>query len=149
MRVDPCRQFGTNDLCCDGSNEAVCEDNIVINSGTEIGIAWFINGFVMRCAEKYREVGLCGTFIEIHKPNSHVIEESMEISKTYSSGFSTEFISTKNLCAGRYEFWLVVRTLNGSSLQHVKPFFSIYPSCEEAESETEDQYAEYYTYSYQ
>ena len=54
----------------------------------------------------------------------------MEISKTYSSGFATEFISTKNLCAGRYEFWWVVRSANGSTLQYVKPFFSIYPGCE-------------------
>ena len=50
MRVDPCRNNGINDLCCDGSNEAVCEDNTIINSGTEIGIAWFTNGFVLRCS---------------------------------------------------------------------------------------------------
>ena len=31
MFVDPCRERGTSDLCCDGANEAVCEqDNTVI-----------------------------------------------------------------------------------------------------------------------
>ena len=55
----------------------------------------------------------------------------MEISSTYASGFKTEFISTKNLCAGRYEFWFVVRSMNGSTLQYVKPFFSEYPTCTE------------------
>ena len=53
----------------------------------------------------------------------------MAISATFASGLKTEFISTKNLCAGRYEFWFVVRSMNGSTLQYVKPFFSEYPSC--------------------
>ena len=133
MRVDPCRLNGITDLCCDGSNESVCEDNTVINSGTDIGIAWFINGFVMHCSDKYSELEICGTFIEIHKPNDPKIEEALMVSKKYSSGFSTEFISTKNLCAGRYEFWWVIRSRNGSTLQYVKPFFSIYPSCVETD----------------
>ena len=133
MKVDPCKINGINDLCCDGSNEAVCEDNPIINSGTDIGIAWFVNGFVLRCAERYQELQICGTFIEIHKPNDPYIEDALEISKTYSSGFSTEFISTKSLCAGRYEFWYVVRSRNGSTLQYVKPFFSIYPSCKDTD----------------
>ena len=50
MFVDPCRERGTSDLCCDGSNEAVCEDNTVIQSGTQVGVAWFTNGFVLRCS---------------------------------------------------------------------------------------------------
>ena len=133
MRVDPCRQNGINDLCCDGSNEAVCEDNTIINSGTDIGIAWFVNGYILHCDERYKELLVCGTYIEIHKPNDPTIEDALEISKTYSSGFSTEFISTKSLCAGRYEFWYVVRQRNGSTLQYVKPFFSIYPSCRETD----------------
>ena len=129
MRVDPCRLNGVNDLCCDDSSETVCEDNTIINSGTDIGVAWFINGFVMHCSDRYSELLICGTFIEIHKPNDPYVEEALMITKTFSSGFSTEFISTKNLCAGRYEFWWVIRTRNGSTLQYVKPFFSIYPSC--------------------
>lgn len=116
LRVDPCRINGVNDLCCDQSNEAVCEDNTVIISGTDIGVAWFVNGFILRCSDKYRELEICGTFIEIHKPNDPHIEDAYMVTKTISSGFSTEFISTKNLCAGRYEFWWVVRTLNGSTL---------------------------------
>lgn len=116
MRVDPCRQNGLDDLCCNGSNESVCEDNTSIQSGTDIGIAWFINGFIFQCSETYRKLALCGTFIEIHKPNFSKIEEEMEIAVTFSTGFKTEFISTKNLCAGNYEFWFVTRTRNGSIL---------------------------------
>jgi len=116
MRVDPCREKGTNDLCCDGTNEAVCGDTYNITSGTDIGIAWFMSGFVTKCSEMYRDVQTCGTFIEIHKPFDSDIVEELEIVKPYSSGFSTEFISTKSLCAGRYEFWLVNRTRNGSAL---------------------------------
>jgi hypothetical protein len=116
MKVDPCKEKGISDLCCSGSNESVCEDNPSIQSGTDIGLAWFVSGFIFRCMGMYRKLRVCGTFIEIHKPNFSEIEEELEISKTYSTGFTTEFISTKNLCAGNYEFWLVTRTRNGSTL---------------------------------
>ncbi len=53
----------------------------------------------------------------------------MELTKEFTNGFSTEFISTKNLCSGMYEFWFVLRTRNGKTLQHVKPFYSKSPSC--------------------
>jgi hypothetical protein len=129
MRVDPCRFYGTSDQCCQGTNESACEDNTVITSGEDIGVAWFTNGYVFSCSYIYSELNLCGTFIEIHIPNDPTIKEAYQITATYSDGFSTEFISTKNLCAGRYEFWWVVRSRNGSTLQYVKPFFSKYPSC--------------------
>eukprot|EP00347_Sterkiella_histriomuscorum_P005005 403358265 len=129
MKVDPCRNKGSNDLCCDGSNEAVCEDNPSFISGTDIGVAWLTSGYVMRCSDIYKDTGKCGTFIEIHKPNRPEIVEQLQILSSIESGFSTEFISTKNLCAGRYEFWFVLRTRNGSILQHVKPFYSEYPPC--------------------
>jgi len=115
MLVDPCKSK-SNDLCCDGSSESVCEDNTYIVSGTDIGLAWFVNGYIMQCSQLYRDQGVCGTFIEIHRPNCPHIEEQMEIGSTYASGFKTEFISTKNLCAGRYEFWFVIRSMNGSTL---------------------------------
>ncbi len=47
IKMDPCRVYGLTDLCCDGSNEAVCEDNTVITSGTDIGVAWFMSGYVL------------------------------------------------------------------------------------------------------
>jgi len=40
-------------MCCDGTNESVCEDNIIISSGEDLGIAWFTNGFVMQCGGVY------------------------------------------------------------------------------------------------
>lgn len=33
LKVDPCRNRGDNDLCCDGNNEAVCEDFPYISGG--------------------------------------------------------------------------------------------------------------------
>ncbi len=129
MKVDPCRNKGENDLCCDGSNEAVCEDNTSIVSGTDIGVAWLMSGYLLTCSAVYEDTGRCGTYIEIHQPNNETIVEELKITKQIASGFSTEFISTKNLCAGRYEFWMVLRTRNGSIVQHVKPFYSEYPDC--------------------
>ena len=128
MRVDPCRTKN-NALCCMESNESVCEDNPVIVSGKDIPVAWFMSGFVVQCSRKYSDLGQCGTYIEIHRPNNPKIEEEAQIIVNFQNGFFTQYISTKNLCSGRYEFWIVVRTRNGSVLQYVKPFFSGYPSC--------------------
>ena len=126
IRVDPCR-FKSNELCCEESNESVCEDNTTIISGKDVPVAWFISGYVIQCSIKFAKLGTCGTYIEIHRPNNPKIEEELMLTKDYSSGFHTQYISTKNMCTGRYEFWMVVRTINGSILQHVKPFFSRYP----------------------
>jgi hypothetical protein len=130
LKVDPCRSKGDNDLCCDGTNEAVCDDFPNISSGQDIAVAWMMTGYVVTCSDLFKEKGTCGTYIEIHKPYNETILEELLITKQISNGFTTEFISTKNLCAGRYEFWIVVRTRNGSILQHVKPFYSEYPSCD-------------------
>lgn len=46
IKVNPCAGR-VDDLCCDGTSEAVCGDNTIITSGTDIGIAWFTNGFVI------------------------------------------------------------------------------------------------------
>ena len=54
MLIDPCRGK-VNDLCCDGSNESECADNTNIISGTDIGVAWFINGFVFQCGGVYEK----------------------------------------------------------------------------------------------
>ena len=47
LRVDPCKSKGDNDLCCDGNNEAVCEDNPYISSGRDIAVAWFVGGYIV------------------------------------------------------------------------------------------------------
>lgn len=69
MKIDPCRNKGDNDLCCDGANDAVCEDNTSIISGTDIGVAWLMTGYVMTCSGAYTDIGTCGSYIEIHIPN--------------------------------------------------------------------------------
>lgn len=128
MRVNPCANK-INALCCQQSNESVCEDNTTIISGKDLPIAWFVGGFIVQCSIAYDKREACGTYIEIHRPNNPYIEEAVQIRIPYMSGFNTQYISTKNVCTGRYEFWMVVRTRNGSILQHVKPFFSRYPTC--------------------
>ena len=74
MRIDPCANKN-NALCCQESNESVCEDNLVVISGKDVPIAWFMSGFVVQCSETYSKLGNCGTYIEIHKPNNPKIEE--------------------------------------------------------------------------
>jgi len=52
IKVNPCAGR-IDDLCCDGTSEAVCGDNTIITSGTDIGIAWFTNGFVIQCSDLF------------------------------------------------------------------------------------------------
>ena len=47
LKIDPCRNKGDNDLCCEGTNEAVCEDNPSITAGQDIAVAWMMTGYVM------------------------------------------------------------------------------------------------------
>ena len=55
IRIDPCKGLGIdNDMCCDGTNEGPCQDNPIIESGTEVVIAWFMNEFVVHCSELYK-----------------------------------------------------------------------------------------------
>jgi len=56
-----------------GSNEDVCEDNLVVISGKDLPLAWFMSGFVVQCSLAYDKMGECGTYIEIHKPNDAVM----------------------------------------------------------------------------
>ena len=130
MLVDPCRGRGNNnDFCCDGANQGACQDFPIIESGTDMSVAWFVNGYILHCSDDYKNTKECGTYLEIHRPDDSRTIESVQIVRLYESGYATEFISTKKLCAGRYEVWFVSRTRNGRVLQHVKPFYSTGPSC--------------------
>lgn len=103
-----------------------------------------MSGFVVQCSVDYNKLGNCGTYIEIHKPNDPEILDYTQIKITYMSGFNMQYIPTKFLCTGRYEFWVVVRSRNGSTLQYVKPFFSRYPSC--TDFQIIDKYKRNYKY---
>ncbi len=117
MIVDPCRGRGIDgDLCCDAANEGVCTDNPTIESGNDMSVAWFLNAFVFHCSDEYSNTKECGTFLEIHQPEDPRVIDDVQITRLYESGYATEFISSKKLCAGRYEVWYVVRTRNGSVL---------------------------------
>ncbi|CAI2378543.1 unnamed protein product [Moneuplotes crassus] len=132
IRLNPCINRDS-DLCCDATNEGACEDNTVFESGEDMAVSWFTNGYIFRCSDIFEKQNECGTYLEIHRPRDAKVLEYIKIDKLYRSGFSTEFISTKQLCAGRYELWFVIRSRNGRILQHVKPFYSIEPSCTDAQ----------------
>lgn len=81
----------------------MCEqDNTNITAGTDLGIAWISNNFSPKCENEFDNQS-CGRFLEIHRPGSPTILNEVKISEYYLNGFSTQYLSTKNLCAGRYE----------------------------------------------
>lgn len=76
MRINPCAGKSSA-LCCEGSNESVCEDNTTIVSGKDVPLSWFMNGFVLKCSIPYDKKGSCGTYVEIHRPNNPKIEDEI------------------------------------------------------------------------
>jgi hypothetical protein len=104
------------------------EDNIDIVAGSDLEIAWTTNNYIPICQNDFNS-SLCGTFLEIHMPGNTKILEQYKLTKYLVNGFSTVFLPTKNLCAGRYELWYVSRIRDDVYLNHVKPFYVSFPSC--------------------
>ncbi len=125
IMINPCKNF--KQFCCDGL--AICqEDNPEIIAGGDLEIAWSTNNLIPLCANEFNNSS-CGMFLEIHMPGNPNILTEFQINKYYINGFDTIFITTKKLCSGRYEFWLVSRMRAGKFLNYVKPIHVKYPSC--------------------
>ena len=58
-----------------------------------------------------------------------LIMQEKQITNTYSSGYKTIFLSTKSLCSGRYELWIVIRMRDFNYIIYIKPFNVLSPSC--------------------
>ena len=112
--------------CCDNLSQCPTENTNVIGK-KDLEVAYIINNFLPFCTGNFENY--CGTFLEIHTPGSEIILQEIQISKTFSSGFQTLFLSTKKLCAGKYEIWMVMRMRGVNYLMVVKPFYVKYPSC--------------------
>jgi hypothetical protein len=128
LKLDPCREMD-DEMCCDQSAESSCGDHDVIVASTDLAIAWFTNQYIIQCQGDFLDNEECGTFIEVHRPTNPTVISQIRIEKYSEDGFSMEFISTKTLCAGRYELWFVVRSRSARILQYVKPFYCSEPSC--------------------
>ncbi len=88
-----------------------------------------MNGYTVICGNDFESTSSCGTFLEIHRPGNATILSSTTLSTHSLEGFMMAFISTKTICAGRYEVWLAIATRAGRFLLYVKPFYCIGPSC--------------------
>ena len=125
FRIDPCKGKA-NQLCCEGMNEGLCQDNPVTFSGPNLLFAWSCNNIVVSCGGDFYDTEVCGTFIEIHQPNSTEIINYLKVSLLYMSGFHTESIYTRNQIPGKYELWWVQRDRNRRWVLYVKPFYIAY-----------------------
>ncbi len=104
------------------------EDNIFVRAGLDLEIAWMTNNIVPKC-ENELDLDNCGIFIEIHMPAKKKILKEIKILEYISNGFKTLFINTSSLCAGKYEFWVVLRIKDVNYLIYVKQFMVVFPSC--------------------
>lgn len=126
--INPCK--GQNeDLCKSLNNNETFTDNYKITATRDLLLAWFMNNYILKCGNEFANLDSCGTFIEIHRPFDLEIIEQVRLDQYNIQNFVFSYISTKQLCAGKYEIWLVFRARIGKILQYVKPFFVEFPSC--------------------
>lgn len=122
--INPCENF--EQYCCEQLAECI-EENENIKSKKDLEIAYIINNFLPLCQNEFEDI--CGTFLEIHTPGNELILEKKKLTDYFSSGYKTFFLSTKKLCSGKYEIWMVLRIRGNNYLIYTKPFYVKYPSC--------------------
>jgi hypothetical protein len=110
----------------------MCQDNYYVDCTDDLGIAWLMNTKVLQCTGVFDTIGECGTYIEIHIPKRKKVLSELKLVKDSSSGFRVEYISTRNLCGGKYEAWFVTRANGLKTMLYSKPFFCRSPSCDDA-----------------
>ena len=123
--INPCKNF--QQYCCENYAKCQEENELNITAKKDLELAYVLNNFLPHCEGVFDSI--CGAFIEIHMPGSDLILESILIERSFSSGYRTIFISTKNLCSGKYEVWMVIKTKTMNFLIYTKPFYVLYPSC--------------------
>ena len=122
--INPCVNY--DQYCCESLAECI-EENIEIQSKKDLEIAYIANNFLPLCENEFSDI--CGTFLEIHMPGNELILEKKQIPNYVSSGYTTLFLSTKKLCSGKYEIWMVMRIRGNNYLIYTKLFYVKYPSC--------------------
>eukprot|EP00744_Colponema_vietnamica_P017759 GILI01024986.1.p1 GENE.GILI01024986.1~~GILI01024986.1.p1 ORF type:complete len:230 (-),score=13.76 GILI01024986.1:209-898(-) len=131
--IDPCRSKLQDDPsafnCCEQSGEAACEDYDEVIAGPDLLFSWTQNAHVVQCNNEFGTRHECGTFIELHRPLNDTQLYEKRLTRSFTSGYAADSISTKGLCAGPYELWWVVRTRNGRVLHAVRGFMVTYPPC--------------------
>ena len=124
IKINPCKNF--EKYCCEGLGQCL-EDNYNITSKKDLEIAYIFNNFLPNCGNEYKYK--CGTFFEIHMAGNPLIMHEKQLINMYSSGYKTIFLSTKLLCSGRYELWIVLRMRDFNYIIYIKPFNVMLPSC--------------------
>eukprot|EP01017_Pseudomicrothorax_dubius_P005143 TRINITY_DN11215_c0_g1_i1.p1 TRINITY_DN11215_c0_g1~~TRINITY_DN11215_c0_g1_i1.p1 ORF type:complete len:227 (+),score=32.01 TRINITY_DN11215_c0_g1_i1:195-875(+) len=128
IKVDPCRLLKPQ-FCIEGANEALYTNQFNVTGGGDLLVAWFLNVYTIKCGNEFAESDECGTFLEVHRPFDERVLASTRIVLDYSDGYAFDYISLRDICAGRYEIWFVFRMPIGRFIQHIKPFFILSPSC--------------------
>lgn len=141
IKIEPCKE--KYQYCCE--DLAICGDDIIdlggekttsdgevtidaVEGGGDIDIAWIANGFLPTCIGDFEDEN-CGSFLEIHRPGSDEALYKKKLETAYTSGYKTAYLSTKTVCAGRYDIFFVFKIRGSSNLMYVKPFLVKYPSC--------------------
>lgn len=126
--VNPC-VGQTEELCEGNASPGTLSDEYAIKATNDLLVAWYMNNYIFQCGNEFKDLDSCGTFLEIHRPFDVSIIEDVRLSKNSIEKIEFTYLSTKKLCAGKYEIWFVFRTRIGNILQYIKPFFVEFPGC--------------------
>lgn len=89
--------------------------------------------YTYQCSQDFTLKGVCGYYLEVHRPLDESIIERFKIDNVEPAGtliFAN--LVTNSLCAGKYHIWLVAMTRNGAFIEHVKPVYILDPPCTDA-----------------
>lgn len=109
MWINP---LGTNFDDLDTLDTATLQDNENIVGNNDILIAIKMEIVPLICQPVYSLEDKCGTFLEFHRPfDETILAEASVASLESGQTYYTVFLSTKKLCAGKYEVSLATLSL--------------------------------------
>lgn len=102
-----------------------------------VAVAYSQTGYIVQCYGAFALDNHCGTFLEVHEPNSQAILSQVRLLGEYTSGFRATILPlffagdrTRTICKGDYELWWVLRTRYNYIVQKRKRFRVINPPCD-------------------
>lgn len=102
-----------------------------------VSVAYMQTALIVQCFGSFALDNHCGTFLELHEPDSEVIVSQTRLLGEYTSGFRTTTLPlffrgdrTRTVCRGDYEIWWVQRTKYNFIVQKKKTLRVVNPICD-------------------
>ena len=101
--INFCKTIYDLDGCISNFNETTSISAFNVTGGKDILFGINVQKYTISCNVVYALAQDCGTFIEIHRPFDERIIEQNSVNYTEPGQYYFDYLTTKNLCAGKYE----------------------------------------------